>query len=177
MTRAVRAAAFLCFLAIAVIAIPTPVLAQDFVRGDCNDDGGTDIADPVALLAFLFGGGGASLVCESACDGNDDGSINIADAVSMLAALFGSPTVPLPGPSTCGSDPTPDALTCANYTNCASAAVPLAAVRAAADGPVASSSRISSSRPSDRTATAPRASACRRARPGPRCACASTPRR
>ncbi|MEM7164189.1 MAG: VCBS repeat-containing protein [Planctomycetota bacterium] len=87
-------------------------------RGDCNLDGGVDIADPIHLLSFLFSGGGQPS-CDDACDANDDGSMNLADAVSVLMALFGSPTVPLPAPGlTCGSDATIDAFACVSYSAC-----------------------------------------------------------
>ena len=33
-------------------------LAPEFVRGDINDDGSVDIADPISLLGHLFGGAG-----------------------------------------------------------------------------------------------------------------------
>ncbi len=43
-------------------------------RGDCNDDGGFDIADAVFLLSYLFLSG--SVNCQNACDNNDDEQLN-----------------------------------------------------------------------------------------------------
>lgn len=85
-----------------------------FRRGDCNADGGLDIADPITLLAALFPTvAPPTLPCEDACDTNDDGQLDIADAIALLSFLFGS--VPLPEPlCACGPDPTPDALRCAS---------------------------------------------------------------
>lgn len=87
-----------------------------FIRGNCNNDDSTNIADVVFLLTFLFTTGAPAPDCEDACDSNDDGSMNIADAISLLSALFNNPAPPLPDPlCDCGPDPTADALDCLNY--------------------------------------------------------------
>ncbi|MGE3164862.1 MAG: hypothetical protein AB7O52_08145 [Planctomycetota bacterium] len=93
-----------------------------FKRGDCNNDGGFNIADAVNLLGNLFpppGGMPNVLACRDACDGNNDGSINIGDAVAMIGALFPPPGMPSPGlPAPfgmCGLDTGMDALDCVNY--------------------------------------------------------------
>ena len=74
--------------------------------GDVNGDGGFNIADMVAQLNFLFGGGGGgglpgcyvvpnsnpvalNSVGLAILDYNGDGSNNIADAVAGLGGLFG----------------------------------------------------------------------------------------
>lgn len=94
-----------------------PACDIEFVRGDCNRDGSTNIADAVFLLIYLFGAGSAPS-CDDACDCNDDGVLNIADAIYKLVALFGSgPPPPSPNPG-CGPDPTADALSCASYPPC-----------------------------------------------------------
>ncbi len=88
-----------------------------FVRGDANDDGGFDIADPVYVLSFLFSSG-PDLNCEDSGDTNDDGALDIADPVFSLSALFtmgASPSSPFPG---CGIDPTDDTATCDVFNNC-----------------------------------------------------------
>ena len=91
---------------------PPPPTEPDFRRGDSNNDGSFNIADPVHQLGSLFSGNPAP-VCMDAADSNDDGSMNIADPVTSLANLFsGQPPPPAPGPFTCGQDPTPDALDC-----------------------------------------------------------------
>ena len=88
----------------------------EFVRGDCNADGGFNIADSIFLLAALFSGGPAG-TCLDACDANDDGGINIADAIYALAALFSGG--PAPTPTSCGVDPTTtDPLDCASFPPC-----------------------------------------------------------
>ena len=84
-----------------------------FERGDCNSDGGFNIADAIALLGELFPSGGPSnpITCFDACDGNDDGAINIADAIALLGILFSGSI--LPEPVNCGPDPTAgDLLDC-----------------------------------------------------------------
>lgn len=94
---------------------------DQFIRGDCNDDGNYNIADPVSLLSFLFPSGPPTvLACLDSCDCNDDGALNIADAICMLSGLFGAPAVPPAPPHPgCGVDPTTtDGLDCASYTNC-----------------------------------------------------------
>ncbi|MEM7166143.1 MAG: CHRD domain-containing protein [Planctomycetota bacterium] len=101
--------------------IPRDLPPRQFVRGDCNADGSYNIADPVRLLGFAFPSPppAVPLACDDACDCNDDGILNIADAVCMLTGLFGMPAVPpsAPHPS-CGEDPTPDSLDCANIVLC-----------------------------------------------------------
>lgn len=97
-----------------------------FIRGDCSGDGSNNIADVIFLLGFLFptdqDGDGIpdpnNISCQDACDGNDDGGLNIPDAVAVLGSLFGQPAVPLPPPSTCDPDGTPDMLTCASFPGC-----------------------------------------------------------
>ena len=80
-----------------------------FRRGDVNADGNFDVADPVGLIDYLFGGG-PEPSCPDAADGNDDGKLEISDAVTMLVILFGrGGTLPPPYRS-CGSDPTKDSL-------------------------------------------------------------------
>ncbi|MEM7164184.1 MAG: hypothetical protein AAF581_01895 [Planctomycetota bacterium] len=91
-----------------------------WIRGDCNADGGVDIADAVAALSFLFPPGpiGPTVPCENACDANDDEQLNIGDPVYTLFALFaGGPPPPTPHP-TCGTDPTPGALSCLSFPPC-----------------------------------------------------------
>ena len=92
-----------------------PPPAQDFLRGDTNEDSGVNIADAVNLLAVLFTPGTPPLACPDAGDGNDDGAVNIADAISILSGLFaGGPPPPPPFPD-CGPDGAPDALGACAY--------------------------------------------------------------
>ena len=73
-----------------------------FVRGDCNDDGGIDVADAVSFLDIAISGSGGSFVCDGACDTNNDGALDIADAVYSLTFQFsGGPDPAAPFPD-CG---------------------------------------------------------------------------
>ncbi len=83
----------------------------DFVRGDTNNDGGTDIADIIFLLASLFESGAPAPACKDAADMNDDGGLDISDAISGLSALFSGGSIPAPI-GACGADPTADTLDC-----------------------------------------------------------------
>ena len=78
--------------------------------------GAIDISDPVRVLLDLFSSPGG-IPCLSSADTNDDGRVDISDALYALAAQFlGGP--PLPEPSECGEDPTPDAVGCAEFPPC-----------------------------------------------------------
>lgn len=92
---------------------PTPCF---FERGDCNVDGGFNIADAVCTLTYLFNAGPAP--CKSALDVNDDSSLNIADAVYALSTLFSQGPPPLPPFGACGADPTPDTIGCVDFSGC-----------------------------------------------------------
>lgn len=77
-------------------------------RGDANADDAIDIADPITLLAYLFGVG-AGPNCEDTFDANDDGAIDVADPIAVLNALFGlGPMIT----DECLPDFSPDALGC-----------------------------------------------------------------
>ncbi|MEM7167189.1 MAG: hypothetical protein AAF581_17135, partial [Planctomycetota bacterium] len=55
----------------------------EFVRGDCNNDGSTDLSDAIFHLSALFNAGDAP-TCERACDNDDDGATNIGDPIVLL---------------------------------------------------------------------------------------------
>ncbi len=95
-----------------ILICPDDTAGGEFVRGDINGDGLINIGDPVFLLAHLFTTGPAP-PCQSAADVNDDGNMDLGDAVAVLSYLFaaGAPPPAAPFP-TCGTDPTPDGLTC-----------------------------------------------------------------
>ena len=80
---------------------PTP-----FARGDCNDDGRIDVADPSYAFGYLFLGFGGSPHCFDACDSNDDGFVDIADPIYMLNFLFLGNADPPPPYPFAGDDPT-----------------------------------------------------------------------
>ncbi len=91
--------------------------SHDFVRGDCNGDGGHDISDAVFGLEALFSGGQPPS-CVEGCDANDDGGFNISDMIYILSGLFsGGPPPPAPYPG-CGPDPTEDSLECETFPPC-----------------------------------------------------------
>ncbi len=81
-----------------------------FIRGDSNVDGGTNIADSIHILSFLFPTPGVPSVvasCWDSSDANNDGVIDIGDAILILTALF-FPIGPLPAPfPDCGFDGQP----------------------------------------------------------------------
>lgn len=94
----------------------TVTVITPFLRGDCNTDGGVNIADVVALLEAQFAGG-PDPTCDSACDANDDSVVDIADGIGILNTLFaGAGDLPAPS-ANCGNDPTADSLTC-DSSNC-----------------------------------------------------------
>jgi hypothetical protein len=81
-----------------------------FRRGDCDGSRKINITDTIFSLNHLFRGG-PRWFCDDACDSNDDGNVNITDVVYTLNYLFRSGDAPpLPGPTGCGIDLTPDIL-------------------------------------------------------------------
>lgn len=91
-------------------SITSFALEGSFQRGDVNEDGAADIADGVALLSVLFGGG--AVACEDSADFNDDGVLDVADPITLFAFLFTGGS-PLAYPATWpGQDLTSDALSC-----------------------------------------------------------------
>jgi hypothetical protein len=100
-------------LVIACLLVSPPAAGQEaFRRGDANDDGAVNLADPIFTLNFLFRGGPLPR-CEDAVDANDDGRMDIADPVFTINFLFlGGPEPPAPGPFSPDFDPTPDGLSC-----------------------------------------------------------------
>lgn len=90
----------------------------EFIRGDANGDGVTNLADPIAILGVLFGGGTAALDCDDASDLNDDGQLDISDPIFQLGALFVPGASPVPLPISCGPDPTADSLDCGDAPGC-----------------------------------------------------------
>jgi hypothetical protein len=101
-----------------IIILGRTSTALRFLRGDATADGGLDLADPIRILERLFLGGD-SLPCEEAADANDDGQLDLADPIAILGSLFlGQGPLPLPGPRSCGLDPTPDGLSCEKVDSC-----------------------------------------------------------
>ncbi|MBN2131617.1 MAG: hypothetical protein JW741_19115 [Sedimentisphaerales bacterium] len=105
------------------------------VRGDVNADGKVNIADPVALLSYLFRGG-ATPPCLKAADANDSSQVyhqcgadpdddewcacgvNLSDSIYLLCyCLLRGQEPPAPFPM-CGPDVTIDSLTCESFPPC-----------------------------------------------------------
>ncbi len=83
-----------------------------FVRGDATADGSVNLSDAIYLLGHLFGPEREPL-CLKTADANDDAAVNISDALAIIQHLVGG--VPMPPPSGCEPDPTPDRLDCRRY--------------------------------------------------------------
>ena len=86
------------------------VSGTTFSRGNVNG-GKLNIADPVAILRFLFLGLG-EIACKDAADVDDDGRLLINDPIRILDFLFKGgepPAAPFPQE---GCDPTEDTLDC-----------------------------------------------------------------
>ena len=79
-------------------------------RGDANNDGSVNLADPVMISNYLFRAGDPP-PCLNQADANDDGSVNLADTTYLYNFLFGSgPEPPFPGigNTECSIDPAPN---------------------------------------------------------------------
>jgi hypothetical protein len=84
-----------------------------FRRGDANDDGKVDIADPVWIINEFVRQGPATK-CQDAADANDDGRMDLSDVMYLIGWQFrGQSAPPAPGPFACGDDPVADTLSCA----------------------------------------------------------------
>ncbi len=97
-------------VSVAVLAV-SPAAARTFHRGDPNGDGAVDLSDAVAVLNYLFSGGGEP-ECEDAADTNDDGRVDISDVLYLLSFLFQAGPSPADPFGDTGGDPTTDNLSC-----------------------------------------------------------------
>lgn len=94
-----------------------PLVSFPFQRSDANQDGKTDISDPIRILRHLFTGE-EELPCRAAADSNDDGRVDVSDSVALLRFLYlgeAPPAEPFPS---CGLDPTEDAVGCESRGRC-----------------------------------------------------------
>ena len=83
----------------------------EFIRGNANDDGKVNIADPIWIINELVRQG-PKTQCQDAADANDDGLLDLSDAMFLIQWRFlggTAPTAPFPG---CGADPSADNLAC-----------------------------------------------------------------
>ena len=91
-------------------------LFTGFLRGDSNQDGTLNLADPIFVLDYLFGD--TLLQCLDSGDMNDDGLLNVADPIYGLSYLFDGGRSPPPPLSGCDADPTSDELSCEAFSAC-----------------------------------------------------------
>ena len=96
--------------------------AQEFIRGDADDNGSLQLTDGIYILNFLFLGGAAPSCAESA-DADNNGAVQLTDGIYILNFLFlGGADTPPPGGFACGPDPdeegSPLDSGCENYSSC-----------------------------------------------------------
>ena len=86
------------------VLITAPAVAQDFIRGDSNEDGVVTMADSHRTLRYLFFPESGTF-CGDAADFDNSGDFNITDPIKNMRyqVLNGSPPLspfPQPGPDT-----------------------------------------------------------------------------
>jgi len=101
------------------VAESTTVPNVPFLRGDVNADDARDMTDSIEILAWLFLGT-VEIKCLDTADLNDDGLVQLDDSINGLVWAFLGGTPPAPPTLSCGLDPSPDALSCAEYPHCES---------------------------------------------------------
>jgi hypothetical protein len=92
--------------------------SRRFRRGDANQSGFADVSDVIFTLEFLFLGVENDPLCLKSLDIDDSAEIDLTDVLAMLDHLFlgnETPSVPY---NYCGSDPTPDGVSCESFTVC-----------------------------------------------------------
>ncbi len=89
-----------CNQSTAILSVSiAPPQGDTFIRGDGNDDGKVNIADPIWIISELFRNGPSS-PCQRAADANDDLSVDLADATYLINYRFlggPEPAAPFPG--------------------------------------------------------------------------------
>jgi hypothetical protein len=106
---------------LSLVGDPAAAADLNFRRGDTNSSGDVDMSDAIRTFTFLFVDSSVSIPCRDAADANDSGTLDLSDGIFTLNFLFvGGPQPPAPGPNVCGPDPSPDSLSCDDYTapNC-----------------------------------------------------------
>lgn len=89
-----------------------------FLRGDVDGNGILDSTDPLSNLLYQFQGSFLP-ICLDAADTDDNGRVDISDPVLNLTHQFhGTLQIPVPGPSNCGADPTPDSAAVGGELGC-----------------------------------------------------------
>ena len=88
-----------------------PPPSGKFVRGNANDDGKVNIADPIWIINELVRQG-PKTKCQDAADANDDGLVDLSDAMYLITWRFlAGPPPKAPFPA-CGADVGADTLNC-----------------------------------------------------------------
>lgn len=99
------------------VAVAIPDTIPQFTRSDVDASGELNISDPIYNLEYQFNDGPAP-PCLKTADDDDSGSIDLADPIYSLNYQFAQgppPPAPFPG---CGTDPTPDTLSCLDFAPC-----------------------------------------------------------
>ena len=78
-----------------------------FLRGDSNHDGDVNIADPIFVLNWLFGGG-PGLACLATANVNGDDAVDVSDPTYLLNHLFGGGPAPAEPFPACGTSAFPE---------------------------------------------------------------------
>ena len=95
--------------------ILNPQSVLDFVRGDANGDGITDIADVVWSLQEIFNSGPQG-TCHDSKDSNADLLFDVADPVWLISYIFTNGAAPPPPFPSCGNVGEPQ--NCQIYNGC-----------------------------------------------------------
>ena len=112
-----RISSTMCGVVVAIMVLflsGSKLGAQEFIRGDCLNDGHVNIADIFYSLATQYIPGTPQPQCVEACDVDADGVfVGYQDAAQLRSRLFfpNPPPIPAPYPD-CGSDATEDDLLC-----------------------------------------------------------------
>jgi hypothetical protein len=86
-----------------VLLAGAPPTEVDFIRGDPNDDGRSNIADPIWIISMLFRQGPMTL-CSDSADANDDDLVDQSDAMWLIQYQFNGGPTPRPPFPACGQD-------------------------------------------------------------------------
>ena len=105
----------ICYLIIIVISLNV-ISAEEFIRGDANNDERLDLSDAIFILNYLFKGS-QQPSCSDALDVNDDGKIDISDPIYVFLYLFLGGNQPAEPFNQKGNDPTNDDLSCRDLVN------------------------------------------------------------
>jgi hypothetical protein len=116
-------AGIVCLL---IALLSSPLAAQEYVCGDANDDGTTNIADAVYIIAFVFGGS-APPIPYDAGDADGSGVVNVSDAVYIVEYIFAGGPEPI-----CPGEPT-DAIIADHTVVAEFSSIPPATIQAIGD--------------------------------------------